>query len=97
MALTGGKHQGTGGKPNPGFTATTRTVLRSARCYHQQDPSEAHKQLKTKTTIPLTNDSMTTKKFSHDEKEMTVEELAAVVIHFLEFHGIYSEFYLSDR
>ena len=76
--------------------ATTRTVLRSAHCYHLQDPSEAHKQLKTRTMIPLTNDSMTTKKLSCDGKEMMVEELAEVVIDFLEFHGMDSEFYLPD-
>ena len=76
--------------------ATTRTVPRSAHCYHLQDPSEAHKQLKAKTMIPLTNDAMTTKKFSHDEKEMIMEELAEVVINFLEFHGMDSEFYLPN-
>ena len=54
------------------------------------------RQSKTKTMIPLTNDSTTTKKFYHDEKEMMVEELAEVVINFVEFHGMNSEFYLSD-
>ena len=94
--VTGGKHPWTGEKPNPGFMATTRTVLRSAHCNHLQDPSEAHKQLKTKTMIPLTNNATTTKKFSCDEKEMMVEELAEVVINFLEFHGMDSKFYLPD-
>ena len=44
--------------------------------------------------IPQTNDSMTTKKFSSDEKEMMVEELAEVVIDFVESHGMDSKFYL---
>ena len=95
-AVTGGKHPWTGGKLDPGFMATTQTIPRSAHCYHLQDPSEAHKQLKTKTMIPLTNDSMTTKKFSHDEKEIMVEELAEVVVDFVEFHGMHSEIYLPD-
>ena len=69
----------------------------SAHCYHLQDPSEAHKQLKAKTTIPLSNDSdSSTKKFSHDEKTMTVEEFAESDIDFMEFHRMASEFYLPD-
>ena len=55
-------------------------VLRSPHCYHLQDPSAAHKQLKTKTVIPI-NDLESTKKFLRDEKEMTVKELLDIIIH----------------
>ena len=70
-------------------------VLRSPHCYHLQDLSEAHRQLKTKTIIPI-NDLESTKKFLRDEKEMTVKELLEIVINFLEFHGMDMEFYLPD-
>ena len=70
-------------------------VLRSPHCYQIQDPSEAHKQLKTKTIIPI-NNSESTKNFLRDEEEMTVEELSEIVIDFLEFCEMDTEFYLPD-
>ena len=84
-----------GGRPLPNFLGTLQMVLRSLRCYHLQDPSEAHKQLKTKTVISI-NDLESTKKFLRDKKEMTVEELLEIIIDFLEFCGMYTEFYLPD-
>ena len=36
------------------------------------------------------------KQFTHDEKEMTAEDLAEIVIDHMEFHGLDSEFYLPD-
>ena len=71
-----------GGRHLPNFLGTSQTVPRSPHCYHLQDPSAAHKQLKTKTVIPI-NDSESTKKFSRDKKEMTVEELSEIIIDFL--------------
>ena len=70
-------------------------VPRSPHCYHLQDPLEAPKQLKTKTVLPI-NDLESTKKFSRDEKEMTVKELSEIIIDFLEFHRMDTEFYLLD-
>ena len=97
-AIMNQHHPWTGGKPTADFSAMTRTVPRSAHCYHLQEPSEANKQLKSKTTILLSNDSdtMTSKKFSCDEKFIMVEEFAKVVINFVDFHGTDAEFYLLD-
>ena len=97
-AIMNHHHPWTGGKPTADFSAMTRTIPRSAHCYHLQDPSEAHKQLKSKTTILLSNDldTMTSKKFSHDEKSIMGEEFAEAVINFVKFHGMDAEFYLLD-
>ena len=97
-AITNCCHPWTGGKPTADFSAMTRTIPRSAHCNHLQDPSEAHRQLQSKTTIPLSNDldTTTSKKFSHDEKLSMVEEFAKAVIDFVEFHGMDAEFYLPD-
>ena len=93
-----GYHPWTGGEPtNATFTATRRVLPRSAHCHHFHDPTEAHKQLKTKTTIQTTtSDSDTKKLFSRDEKAITVEELAELVLDHDEFCGMDSEFYLPD-
>ena len=64
-------------------------------CYHLQDPSDAHKQLKTKTIIPI-NNLESTKIFLRDEKEMTVEELLEIIIDRFEFHELDTEFYLPE-
>ena len=61
------------------------------------DPTEAHKQLKTKTTIQTTTlDSDTKKLFSRDEKATTIEELAELILDHVEFCRMDSEFYLPD-
>ena len=68
----------------------------SAYCYHLEAPTDAHKQLKTKTMITLTGNSESIQKFSCDEKNLTVEEFAEHTMNHLEFHGMDSEFYLPD-
>ena len=95
---TNGYHPWTGGEPtNAIFTATRRILPTSAHCHHFHDPTEAHKQLKTKTTIQTTtSDSDTKKLFSRDEKAITVEELAELILDHAEFCGMDSEFYLPD-
>ena len=95
---TNGYHPWTGGEPtNATFTATRRILPRSAHCHHFHDPTEAHKQLKTKTTIQTTTSDTDTKKlFSRDEKAITVEELAKLVLDHVEFCRMDSEFYLPD-
>ena len=57
---------------------------------------EVHKQLKAKTTIHMFRDTKTSKKFPCDEKEMMVKELKELIIDYMEFHGMDSEFYLLD-
>ena len=56
----------------------------SAKCptvITYKKPTKANKQLKIKTIIMTTySDTEDSKKFSHDEKEMTVEELMELVI-----------------
>ena len=94
--ITGGIHPWTAGKPDPSFANITRTVPQSAYCYHLQAPTDAHKQLKTKTMITLTGNSESIQKFSCDEKNHTVEEFAEHTMNHLEFHGMDSEFYLPD-
>ena len=59
-----------------------------------QDPTEAHKGLKYKTTI-LTSDT-DSRKFTRDEKELTIEQFAEMVSEHVEFHGMDAEFYLPD-
>ena len=95
---TNGYHPWTGGEPtNATFTATRRILPRSAHCHHFHDPMEAHKQLKTKTTIQTTTSDLDTKKlFSRDEKAITIEELAELVLDHVEFCGMDLEFYLPD-
>ena len=83
--ITRGIHPWTGGKPDPSFGNTTRTVPQSVYCYHLQAPTDAHKQLKTKTMITLTGDSESIESF-HEKKRISQSE----------FHGMDSEFYLPD-
>ena len=91
-----GIHLWTGGRPTDvTFTATTRTVPRSPYCYQLQDPTEAHKALKQKTTFVDGNESEP-RKFTRDEKSLTIEQLAEMVADHMEFHGMDSEFYLPD-
>ena len=87
---TNGYHPWTGGEPtNATFTATGWILPRSAHCHHFHDPTEAHKQLKTKTTIQTTtSDSDTKKLFSRDEIAITIEELAELVLDHVEFCGM---------
>ena len=90
-----GIHPWTGGRPtDTNFQATTRTVPRSPYCYQLQDPTEAHKALKNKTTI--INSDSDTRKFTRDEKELTLEQFAELVSEHMEFHGMDAEFYLPD-
>ena len=93
---TNGYRPWTGGEPtNATFTATRRILPRSAHCHHFHDPIEAHKLLKTKMTIQTTTSDLDTKKlFSRDEKGITVEELAELVLDNVEFCGMDSDFYL---
>ena len=95
---TNGYHPCTGGElMNATFTATRRILPRSAHCHHFHGRMEAHKQLKTKTTMQTTtSDSYTMKLFSRDEKATTVEELAELVFDHVEFGRMDSEFYLPD-
>ena len=88
----------TGGEPtNATFTATRQSLPRSAHCHHFHDPMEAHKQLKTKMTIQTrASDSDTKKLFSRDEKAITIEELAELVLDHVEFCSMDLEFYLPD-
>ena len=48
-----------------------------------------------KTVIPI-KDLESTEKFLGDKKEVTVEELLEIIIDFLEFQGMDTEFYLPD-
>ena len=90
-----GIHPWTGGRPTDiTFTATTRTVPRSPYCYQLQDPTEAHKALKQKTTI--VDSESDARKFTRDEKSLTIEQFAEMVADHMEFHGMDSEFYLPD-
>ena len=77
----------TGGEPmNATFTATRWVLPRSSHCHHFHDPTEAHKQLKTKMTIQTTtSDSDTKNLFSRDEKAITIEELAELILDHVEF------------
>ena len=95
---TNGYHLWTGGEPTNAAIAATRRILpRSAHCHRFHDPMEAHKQLKIKMTIQTTTlDSDTKKLFSRDEKAITVEELAELLLDHVEFCGMDSEFYLPD-
>ena len=70
-AVTQGHHPWTGGEPaSVALTCTSRTVPRSANCYHPQATMEARKQLKKKMKITSnTDDTDTVKKFSRDEKK----------------------------
>ena len=92
-AVTQGFHPWTSGEwASVALMSTSRT----ANCYHFQDPMEAHKQLKMRTkTTSNTDDTDAVKKFSRDEKNMTVEELAGLVIDHMELCGMDSEFYFQ--
>ena len=98
-AVTQGLHPCTSGEPaSVALMSTSRTILRSANCYYFQDTMEARKQLKMKTKIRSnTDDTDTVKKFSRDEKNMTVEEITELAIDHMEFCGIDSDFYLPDH
>ena len=93
--MMGGKHHWTGGGPvNATYAGTKWTVLQSAHCCHLQEPTEAYNQLKMKAMIFTYSDTEDPMKFSQDEKDMTVEELAELVINHMEFHGMDAEFWL---
>ena len=94
--VTNGLYPCTGGMSNAAFMATTRMVRRSTHCYHLQQPTEAHKQLKMKMTISFYSDTDTSNQFYHDKKQMTAEELSEMIIDHMEFHGIDMEFCLPD-
>ena len=92
-----GKHPWTGGEPTDvTYMATKHALPQSIHYYHLQEPTEAHKQLKTKNVIITFSDSEDPKNFSQDEKDMTAEELAKFVINHMEFIGMDLEFWLPD-
>ena len=90
--ITGGHHPWTRGKPSIDFLLMTQSVPCSAHCFHLQEPTEVHKQLKAKTTIHTFSDTETSTKFMHNEKEMTVKELKELIINHLEFHAMDLDF-----
>ena len=55
---------------------------------------EAHKALKAKMTIHQNKTDI--KKFTHDEKDLMIEQLADMVANHVEFQGMDAEFYLPD-
>ena len=71
--------------------ATKCTVPESPNCYRFQDPTEAHKQLKSKTVIEQGDSEM-----AKDEKEMTTKQLIELVRDHLQFNRMDSKFYLPD-
>ena len=69
---TNGYNPWTGGEPtNATFTATRRILPRSAHCHQFHDPTEAHKQLKTKTTNQTTTLDSDTRSCSQEMRKLS--------------------------